>query len=150
VSDRAARTAARRIAPASGTFAFALRVYYEDTDAGGVVYYANYLRFLERARTEWLESLGFLLAAFEREHRALFMVHRVEIDFLRPARLNDALRVTVEVVDRGAARLVLRQTVGRDDGLVADAMVTLACVAAPGLTPRRLPDALVRALENTP
>ena len=74
-----------------------MRVYYEDTDAAGVVYYANYLKFMERARTEWLAALGFPLAAFEREHGVVFVVHRCEIDFLRPARLNDSLEVTVEV-----------------------------------------------------
>ena len=71
-------------------FSFPVRVYYEDTDAAGVVYYANYLKFMERARTEWLAALGFPLAAFEREHGIAFVVHRAEIDFLAPARLNDS------------------------------------------------------------
>ena len=77
-------------APGAPRAAFALpvRVYYEDTDAAGVVYYANYLKFMERARTEWLERLGFPLAAFERAHRAVFVVHRVTIDYRRPAALN--------------------------------------------------------------
>ncbi len=73
-------------------YRFPVRVYYEDTDAAGVVYYANYLKFMERARTEWLEALGFPLAAFEREHGVVFVVHRCEIDFLQPARLNDNAR----------------------------------------------------------
>ncbi|HYT96989.1 MAG TPA: YbgC/FadM family acyl-CoA thioesterase, partial [Casimicrobiaceae bacterium] len=72
-----------------------MRVYYEDTDAAGVVYYANYLKFMERARTEWLAALGFPLAAFERSYGIAFVVHRLEIDFLQPARLNDTLDVTV-------------------------------------------------------
>ena len=130
-------------------FAFTVRVYYEDTDAGGVVYYANYLRFMERARTEWLEALGFPLAPFERAHGVVFVVHRVEIDFLRPARLNDTLEVTVEVLDRGAARLVLRQAIRKDDQLVTDARVTLACVDVEALRPRRIPDTLAASLENT-
>jgi acyl-CoA thioester hydrolase len=128
---------------------FALRVYYEDTDAAGVVYYANYLKFMERARTEWLESLGFPLAAFEREHGVAFVVHRVEMDFRRPARLNDALTATVEVVDRKAATLRVRQLVLRGDEVLTDAQVGLACVDAQALRPRRIPDPLARALEKT-
>jgi acyl-CoA thioester hydrolase len=129
-------------------FAFALRVYYEDTDAAGVVYYANYLKFMERARTEWLESLGFPLAAFEQAHRVAFVVRHVEVDYLRAARLNDTLTVTVEVLDRGAARLVLRQGINRGSEALTDARVTLACVDARAMKPRRIPDPLVTALEN--
>ena len=77
------------------TFRFPVRVYYEDTDAAGVVYYANYLKFMERARTEWLSALGFDLAAVEREHGVVFVVHRVEIDFREPAQLSDRLDVTL-------------------------------------------------------
>lgn len=95
-------------------FTFAIRVYYEGTDAAGVVYYGNYLRYMQRARTEWLESLGFPLAAFEREHRVAFAVQRAEIDFLRPARLNERLDVGVEARERAACRLVVAQQVSRD------------------------------------
>jgi acyl-CoA thioester hydrolase len=129
-------------------FTFRLRVYYEDTDAAGVVYYANYLKFMERARTEWLESLGFPLAPFERAHGVAFVVHRVEVDFLLPARLNDTLATTVEVLDRRAASLRLRQTVLRGDELLTRAQVALACVDAQALRPRRIPDPLATALEN--
>ena len=129
-------------------FTFALRVYYEDTDAAGVVYYANYLKFMERARTEWLESLGFPLAPFERAHGVAFVVHRVEVDFLLPARLNDTLAATVEVLDRKAASLRLTQTVLRGDELLTRAQVGLACVDAQALRPRRIPDPLAKALEN--
>src|SRR6185437_1712024 len=96
-------------------FVFPIRVYYEDTDAAGVVYYANYLRYMERARSEWLEALGFPLAAFEREHAVAFAVHRATIDFLRPARLDDRLAVSVTARDHGACRLVVAQRVERDD-----------------------------------
>ena len=85
-----------------------VRVRYAETDQMGVVYYANYLKFMERARTEWLESLGFPLAAFEREHGVVFVVHRCEIDFHLPARLNEALDVTVEPVKLGAATIKAR------------------------------------------
>jgi acyl-CoA thioester hydrolase len=129
-------------------FRFALKVYYEDTDAGGVVYYANYLKFMERARTEWLDSLGLPLAAFEQTHGVVFLVHRVEIDYRRPARLNDTLEVTVEVVAHGACRLELRQAVRREPHTLTDARVTLACVDAAALKPRRMPAPLAAALEN--
>ena len=76
-------------------FRWPVRVYYEDTDAAGVVYYANYLRFLERARTEWLASLGFTLTALEAEHGVVFVVHRLDIEYRQPARLYDALEVTL-------------------------------------------------------
>jgi acyl-CoA thioester hydrolase len=125
-----------------------VRVYYEDTDAAGVVYYANYLKFMERARTEWLAALGFPLAAFEREHGVVFVVHRCEIDFRLPARLNDDLVVTVEGVQRGASRLTARQAVRRGDDLVTEARVTLACIDAARWRPVRIPPALVERLDT--
>ena len=130
-------------------FVLPVRVYYEDTDAAGIVYYANYLKFMERARTEWLESLGFSLAAFERDHGVAFVVHRVEIDFHAPARLNDTLDVTVEAVDRGASRLAAMQACRRDGVALTSARVTLACVEStrwrPTRIPRQLKDAIDRA-----
>ncbi|MEO5765256.1 MAG: tol-pal system-associated acyl-CoA thioesterase [Casimicrobiaceae bacterium] len=125
-----------------------MRVYYEDTDAAGVVYYANYLRFMERARTEWLASLGFPLAAFEREHGLAFVVHRVQIDFLSPARLNDRLDVTVEPVDRGACRLVTTQEARRGTTTLTRARVALACVDMARWKPVRMPEPLQHALES--
>jgi acyl-CoA thioester hydrolase len=128
-------------------FSFPVRVYYEDTDAAGVVYYANYLRFMERARTEWLAALGLPLAAFEREHGVLFVVHRCEIDFRRPARLNDHLDVTVEVEALRASRLVARQCVRRGELVLTAARVSLACVDAVRFRPVRIPAPLVERLE---
>jgi acyl-CoA thioester hydrolase len=135
-------------APAGEPFRFAVRVYYEDTDAAGVVYYANYLKFMERARTEWLAAIGFPLAAFEREHGVVFVVHRCEIDFRQPARLNDDLTVTVEVEHRGASRLVARQEVRRADDLLTAALVTLACVDAARWRPVRIPEPLAQRMET--
>ena len=129
-------------------FALPVRVYYEDTDASGVVYYANYLKFMERARTEWLAALGFPLAVFEREHGVVFVVHRCEIDFRQPARLNDALAVTVEVEQRGASRLVARQEVRRDETVLASALITLACVDAARWRPVRIPVPLANRMET--
>ena len=132
----------------SEPFRFPVRVYYEDTDAAGVVYYANYLKFMERARTEWLAAMGFPLPVFEREHGVVFAVHRCEIDFRLPARLNDDLVVTVEGVQPGASRLVARQEVRRDDAVLTSASVTLACLDAARWRPVRMPAALVERMEN--
>jgi acyl-CoA thioester hydrolase len=133
----------------SQPFRFTVRVYYEDTDAAGVVYYANYLKFMERARTEWLESLGFSLAAFEREHGVVFVVHRCEIDFLRPGRLNDTLDVSVEPVKLGAATINARQEVRCGKGVLTSALVTLACLDAARWRPVRIPLDLAAKLETT-
>jgi len=129
-------------------FSFPVRVYYEDTDAAGVVYYANYLKFMERARTEWLASLGFAIARFAQEHGVVFVVHRCAIDFLAPARLNDDLAVTVEVVERAASRIELSQDVRRDASVLTSARVTLACLDSARWRPVRIPAALAKQLEN--
>jgi acyl-CoA thioester hydrolase len=134
------------VSAAGPRFALPIRVYYEDTDAAGVVYYANYLRFMERARTEWLESLGFPLAAFEREHGVAFVVHRAEVDFLQPARLNDRLEVSVEALDRGASRLLVLQHVLRADATLVQGRITLACLDPVRWRPARIPPPLARVL----
>ena len=130
------------------TFRFPVRVYYEDTDAAGVVYYANYLRYLERARTEWLSSLGLELAVLEREHGIAFVVHHVDIRYHQPARLGDRLDVTVAITGRGRARLVARQDVRRGDELLAEATVTLACLARDTWHPARIPASLAGRMET--
>ena len=130
------------------TFRFPIRVYYEDTDAAGVVYYANYLRYLERARTEWLSSLGLELAALEREHGITFVVHHVDIRYHQPARLGDRLDVTVAITGRGRARLVARQDVRRGDEVLAEATVTLACLDRGTWHPARIPAALAGRMET--
>jgi acyl-CoA thioester hydrolase len=144
-------TAQRRRRKRGGArlFAFPVRVYYEDTDAAGVVYYANYLKYMERARAEWLAALGFPLAAFERSHGIAFVVHRVEIDFLQPARLNDTLDVTVEAVERGRSRLLALQSCRRDGVAITNARVTLACVDTAHWRPTRIPKPLQDALDPT-
>ena len=131
-------------------FRFPVRVYYEDTDAGGVVYYANYLKFMERARTEWLSSLGFELAAIQREHGIVFAVHRVEIDFRKPAQLSDRLDVTLTLVELGRARLVADQAVNRDTEILTQARVTLACLDPSNWRPARIPAPLVACMEALP
>jgi len=116
---------------ATQPFFWPVRVYYEDTDAAGVVYYANYLKYLERARTEWLAAAGVTLGAMEAEHSAVFVVHRLEIDYRRAARLGDALTVTLAPVERSRVRLLVAQNIVRGDDLISSARVTLACPDRP-------------------
>jgi len=129
-------------------FAFPLRVYYEDTDAAGVVYYANYLKFIERARTEWLRALGFELTAVERDFARVFVVRHVSIDFLSPARLGDALNATVSVAEAGRSRLRLAQEVRRGAEILVRAAVTLACLDTARWRPAAMPPPLLSALEG--
>jgi acyl-CoA thioester hydrolase len=119
-----------------------VRVYYEDTDFGGVVYYANYLRFFERARTEWLRSLGIDHQALARDAGLQFVVRRAEIDFLRGARLDDELEVTVELTQRKRTYLMLKQQALRGEEPMAVALVQAACVARETLKPAPIPAAL--------
>ncbi|HSS71312.1 MAG TPA: tol-pal system-associated acyl-CoA thioesterase [Casimicrobiaceae bacterium] len=138
----------RREPPASNPFRWPVRVYYEDTDAGGIVYYANYLRFLERARTEWLAGLGFTHPQLAREHHVAFVVHRLEIEYVQPARLYDAIEVTLGLAVRGRARLVMAQDVLRDDAILAHARVTLACLDPATWRPVRIPAAVAAKMES--
>ena len=129
-------------------FAWPVRVYYEDTDLGGVVYYANYLKFMERARTEWLRALGFDMSAMAREHRCQFVAQRAEIDFVRPARLDDELVATVALARAGHARLELEQEVLRDGQRLAGGRVTLACITTDSWEPTPMPAVLKNTLET--
>lgn len=123
----------------------ALRVYYEDTDAGGIVYHANYLRFAERARTEWLRALGLDHPTLLARHGCQFTVRRCRVDYRRPARLDDALTVRTRVVGHGGARVALRQEVCRDGEPLVTLEVELAVIGT-DLRPRRLPPELLRLL----
>jgi acyl-CoA thioester hydrolase len=127
-------------------FRWPVRVYYEDTDAGGVVYYANYLKFMERARTEWLRELGFEQDALAREQGVLFAVTEVELHYLRPARFNDALSVTARVSERRRASLEFAQTVYRKDETLCAGRIRIACLDAVTFRPRPLPDRLIEEL----
>ncbi|MCC6008302.1 MAG: tol-pal system-associated acyl-CoA thioesterase [Rhodobacteraceae bacterium] len=120
---------------------FACRVYYEDTDLAGIVYYANYLRFIERARSEMIEGLGLDQAALKQEGGLVFAVRRLEADYLVPARFGDRLTVTSRILGASGARLEMAQDVLRGDETLFRALVTLACLRADG-RPARLPAAL--------
>ena len=109
-------------------YSFPVRVYFENTDAGGVVYHGEYLKFLERARTEWLRHLGFDHQWLARNHRVAFIVTAIAIDFHKPARLDDMLAVSVQLESLGRSRCVFAQEIRREDDLIAKAKVTVACV----------------------
>ena len=123
-----------------------MRVYYEDTDFGGVVYYANYLRFFERARTEWLRALGIDHQGLARDAGLQFVVRRTEIDFLRGARLDDQLEITVEIAERKRTYLMLKQRALRGAEPMAEALVQAACVRRDSLRPAAIPAAIAEQL----
>ena len=127
-------------------FVWPVRVYYEDTDFGGVVYYANYLRYFERARTEWLRSLGIDHQRLAHEDGLQFVVRRAQIDFLRGARLDDELSITVECTERKRSYLMLRQRALRAAEPMAEALVQAACVRRADFKPAPIPAALAARL----
>ena len=135
-------------ADAPEPFTWPVRVYYEDTDAGGVVYYANYLRFTERARTEWLRALGFDQTELAQSEKIAFVVRSAAIEFKRPARFNDELRVTVELIKVGAGQIDLNQRVLRGDELLATVTVKVVCVRLPTMQPVRLPRLLAMTIRT--
>ena len=123
-----------------------VRVYYQDTDAGGVVFHAQYLAFMERARTELLNEAGIDLASFAERHRLLVMVHQITVKYHLPARLNELVSVSAEVVKMGRASFVFRQRVERGGELLVEADVTLALVDRDRMKPVRMPEELATVL----
>ena len=126
-------------------FSLPIRVYYEDTDSGGLVYYANYLKFMERTRTEWLRSLGFEQDELRQDQGLLFAVRRAEIDYHKPAMFNDLLRVTADLSGSGGASLEFEHRVLREAGgtLCCHGRVKVACINEKTLRPQRIPDKLL-------
>jgi acyl-CoA thioester hydrolase len=120
-------------------FQIVQRIYWEDTDAGGVVYYANYLNFLERCRTDWLRALGLDQHRLRAERHLQFAVVNVTVDFLRPALLDDEIVVTAELQDLRGATIFFRQTIRRDDVQLIDASVRVACIDSGTLKARAIP-----------
>lgn len=123
---------------------FPIRVYYEDTDLAGIVYYANYLKFIERGRSEWLRELGIDQIALKRDG-FVFVVRRVEADYLSPAHFDDELTVTSSIDSLGTARITMCQKVRRGEALLFSAVVTLVCINAAG-RPVRIPSELAEKL----
>lgn len=126
-------------------FAIPVRVYYEDTDAGGVVYHANYVRYLERARTDWLRARGIGQESLRIDRDIVFAITKMDLAFRLPARLDDLLHVSCVLVRRGAASLEFRQDVVRagDNAVIVSARVKAACLVAATFRPRAIPDDLL-------
>jgi acyl-CoA thioester hydrolase len=136
-----------RMQPELFTYSFPVRVYYENTDAGGVVYHSEYLKFLERARTEWLRHLGFDHQALGRNHKVVFVVSSMAIDFVKPAKLDDMVAVSVQLESLGKVRSVFVQEIRREDEVLVKAKVTVACLTVDSFKPVEIPEPLRRKME---
>jgi acyl-CoA thioester hydrolase len=137
-------------------FSWPVRVYYEDTDSGGVVYYANYLKFMERARTEMLRSAGFEQDQLQQELGIIFAVHSANIQYKKPARFNDELNVVTSITSLGKASIHFKQSVFLEtshhtesmSGLLADAEVKIACLNADKFTPQSIPAPIIEKINK--
>lgn len=127
-------------------FEFPVRIYWEDTDAGGIVFYANYLKFFERARTEWLRAAGVEQHQLREDTGLIFVVAATSLRYLAPAKLDDLLTITVEPQPAGRASLTVRQRALRGDMLLCEGDIRIGCVRADDLKPQRLPDSVVAAI----
>jgi acyl-CoA thioester hydrolase len=125
---------------------FKVRVYFEDTDAGGIVYYANYLKFIERARTEMLRDLGAPHSGMMQETKTQFVVRKANIEYAKPARLDEELIIRTGMIELGAAQITLQQDVMRENTVLASAQINLACVNENG-EPCRIPAAIRTKIE---
>ena len=132
---------------ATAAFSHGMRVYWEDTDAGGIVFYANYLKFFERARTEWLRAAGFEQHALRERTNLIFVVAATSVRYLAPARLDDWLEVTVEPRELGRASMALFQQARRGAQVLAEGEIRIGCVDATSFATRRIPTELTAALQ---
>jgi acyl-CoA thioester hydrolase len=123
-------------------FSWPVRVYFQDTDAGGVVYHANYVNFMERARTEWLRDLGYSHMEMMNNLGVMFVVRSIKLDYLKPALLDDSLTITAQVKEIGRSRVTLTQTVVRGEELLTEGEVHLVCVDVKTFKPVSVPDVL--------
>lgn len=130
----------------SNIFHWPVRVYYEDTDAGGAVFYANYLKFYERARTEMIRAMGFEQDELINKQAVIFVVRSVQLDYLKPARFNEMLNVTASLSRAKSVSLMFTQTITRNDELLNTATIRIACLDSASLRPKLIPDALKQAL----
>jgi len=129
-------------------FAWPVRVYWEDTDAGGIVFYANYLKFFERARTEWLRSLGLAQSRLREEVGGIFIVSETYVRYVAPAKLDDELIVTAELKELGKASLIIGQQARRGDTLLAEGTIRIGWVDDKTLRPGRIPPAILGVLRS--
>jgi acyl-CoA thioester hydrolase len=123
-------------------FSLPVRVYFQDTDAGGVVYHASYVNFMERARTEWLRTFGYSNAGLMQKLGVGFVVRSLKLDYLKPALLDDLLHVSAQIKEMGRSRVTLLQTVSRGDEVLTEGEVHLVCVQLATFKPTAVPDAL--------
>ena len=131
----------------SKIFLLPIRVYFQDTDAGGVVYHASYVNFMERARTEWLRTHGYSNAGLMKEFGSVFVVRSLKLDYFKPALLDDLLEVTAQVKDIGRSRISLLQSVCRDDEVLTEAEIHLVYVSLESFKPVRIPEVLCGKLK---
>ena len=129
-------------------FTWPIRVYWEDTDAGGIVFYANYLKFFERARTEWLRALGVAQSSLKKDIGGMFVVSETTLRYLAPSRLDDELLVTAQLEAGGRASLIIAQKALRGDTLLCDGTIRIGWVDAATLRPGRIPPAILQALDT--
>jgi len=137
-------------------FSWPVRVYYEDTDSGGVVYYANYLKFMERARTEFLRSIGYEQDQLQQELGIIFAVHSANIQYKKPARFNDELNVVTSITSLGKASIHFKQSVflassqhaGSDAGVLSEAEIKIACLNAKKFTPQSIPAPIIENIRK--
>ena len=129
-------------------FIWPVRVYYEDTDAGGVVFYANYLKFFERARTEMLRTIGYEQDELIANEGMIFAVRSVQVDYLRPARFNELLQVSAEVVDAKKVSLSFEQQITRGNDVLCKSIIRIACLDANNMRPKIIPENLIELLKN--
>ncbi len=127
-------------------FNWPIRVYYEDTDAGGVVFYANYLKFLERARTEMLRHFGFEQDQLIEIQNLIFVVRSVKVDYLKPARFNDLINVNSAVIEKKKTSLIFKQSILREDLLLCDAEIRIACLDAQTMKPKPIPTEILEKI----
>jgi len=132
------------------SFNFPIRVYYEDTDSGGVVYHSQYLNFMERARTEWLRNLGFEQDILKEEYQCLFVVRRVEVDFIKPAHFNDSLMISTQLKEAAFASFLLTQSIinQKTNAMLCKADVKIAAVYPDIFKPRRIPDLILKGIKQ--
>ncbi len=128
------------------SFNWPIRVYYEDTDAGGVVFYANYLKFFERARTEMLRDLGFEQDQLIQIQKLIFVVRSVKVDYLKPAKFNDLINVNSVVIEKKKTSLIFKQSILREDLLLCDAEIRIACLDAQTMKPKPIPTEILEKI----
>lgn len=137
---------------ADKVFTWDIRIYYEDTDTGGIVYYANYLKFFERARTEWLRSLGLHQQHIAENEQCQFVVKNVTTNYRLPAKLDDALSITVEIEQIKKASIVFKQAAWRvadsTPVLLAEGVITIACVDTSSLRPKAIPETILQSMQE--